>query len=252
MRPAAAFAVGLWTGAVVAAGLGAFYFKPWQRAGTEATPHQAAESKTKEDELLRLRQDNARLSAEAQRLRQTVTELKTFRSAPPVALPATAEPPPAARLAPAPQPPAAGDASAVPRLQEAAARNDEAALQQLATLAEGGGSYALMSVWNATSLNLSNKLQATYYIGSTMEGDRLTDEWLRSLFGTANMDARFLFAALDGLGSVTGSVQPNLERRIQLLDSLKPLVKDEQLRARLDEVREKLTALAAQSPAPAR
>jgi hypothetical protein len=249
MRPAAAFAVGLWTGAVVAAGLGAFYFKPWQHAGTESTPKQAAESKTKDDELLRLRQDNARLSAEAQRLRQTVTELKTFRSAPPAAVPPAvpaAEPAPAAR---SPEPPAAGDPAALQRLQEAAARNDEPALQQLAAQAEGGGSYALMSVWNATSLNLSNKLQATYYIGATLEGDRLTDEWLRSLFGTPNMDSRFLFAALDGLASVTGGVQPNLERRMQLLDSLKPLVKDEQLRARLDEVREKLAALAAQPPA---
>ena len=62
---------GVVIGAAVAAAVGAFLLRPWQESGhvrSMAVP-------TKDEPMQRLRQENARLTAEQQRLRQTVSKL---------------------------------------------------------------------------------------------------------------------------------------------------------------------------------
>ena len=76
-KPAAAFAAGLWIGAVVVAAIGAFNLRVWESARRERAPRTTAELAAKEDEIQHLRQERARLTAEAQRLRETVAELKS-------------------------------------------------------------------------------------------------------------------------------------------------------------------------------
>ena len=83
MKPVAAFAVGLWTGALVMTAVGLLYFRLW--AGALGKPAVPAQDQA-ESQMAGLKQESARLAAEAQRLRETVVDLRNRPAAEPVDL----------------------------------------------------------------------------------------------------------------------------------------------------------------------
>src|SRR5580693_6550625 len=77
MKAAAAFSIGLWTGAAVLAAVGLFYMQSSNRARSDAAS--AADSKlvAETEQIRSLEQENARLNAEVERFRETATALKS-------------------------------------------------------------------------------------------------------------------------------------------------------------------------------
>lgn len=263
LKPAAAFAAGLWIGAVVVVAIGAFDFRTWQRGHPGAPPEAVAETTAKADETLSLRQEQARLVAENQRLRETVTGLKSnldtriavegrrwlrrvpFRGTNPL------EQASAAWIAEAVT---AGNVQALPRLEAAAQQNNPLALEALAQMAEFDGGEALTRVWGSESLSLASKVTATRYLAATMEINPQAEEALRSLFTTSATDVRLLYAAVDGIANPgppametqgppipsLSNVEPDFQRRVLLLDELGGLVASEELLSHMEQAREGL------------
>jgi len=205
MKPSAAFALGLWTGAVVVAAL-------WLHHGSGADswrPQTPANLTTQisdqADQIRELQQENARCVAEAERLKQTAAELTSN-------LAALAEPPATVRRIPFQRPPAAGDSAdwieqavaagdkdAWTRLEQAALQNDERALDALARAADRDSGAALTRAWNSGHLTLVSKVKAARYLGATLEVNPQAETVLRALFEDASADMRLLFAAVDGI-----------------------------------------------------
>jgi len=77
MKPAAAFSIGLWTGAAVIAAIGLFYVQGSQRARSGTTSAADSELAATAEEIRSLEQENARLNAEVQRLKETASALKS-------------------------------------------------------------------------------------------------------------------------------------------------------------------------------
>jgi hypothetical protein len=77
MKPMAAFAVGLWTGTLVVAAVGAWQWRSWQTSRDQSNARVGVELQSHKNELRQLRQENARLLVEAQRWQQTATEVKS-------------------------------------------------------------------------------------------------------------------------------------------------------------------------------
>lgn len=130
---------------------------------TPATTVQAAPSlpATPGDELLHLRQENARLNAEADRLRETVLTLQQVGSAHRRVAGETA---------------AAAAAIVTPTaldLEIQAIRNDPAALDALARSVEDG-QRALLRVWKTPQLSEANRAAAERHLGMML--DRLATE----------------------------------------------------------------------------
>ncbi len=268
LKPEAAFAAGLWVGAVVIVAIGAFDLRSWQHTGNKPSAELSAALSAKSDEVLALRQEQVRLTAENGRLRETVAELKSnlqerivqeahretrrvpFRN-PPAIDPAEAW------IADAV---AGSDVLALPRLEEAAQQNDQAALEALALMAEHDGAEALMRVWKSDALTLANKLTATRYLAATLEVNPHGQDLLRSLFASPATDLRVLYAALDGLADPTiapGDGQaltlpvpqrpePDFEMRMELLDEFGSAATDERLLTHMDQARAALMARWAQ------
>jgi cell division protein FtsB len=263
LKPAAAFAAGLWIGAVVVVAIGAFDFHSWQWARSATPTIAQAEITKKADETQSLRQEQARLTAENQRLRETVTELKSnldariavegrrwlrrvpFRETGPTDQAA------AAWIAEAVT---SGNVQALPRLEAAAQQNNPLALEALAQMAERDGGEALTRVWSSDSLSFANKVTATRYLAATMEVNPHAEEILRSLFAAPATDARLLYAAVDGIANPGPPameaqdptvpspvpVEPDFSRRVQVLDELGASVTDEDLLSHIELGREQL------------
>ena len=262
-KPAAAFAAGLWIGAVVVVAIGAFNLRVWESARREKAPRTTAELAAKEDEIQHLRQERARLTAEAQRLRETVAELKSSFDAP-----TALETRPESRRVPLRQrypgdesaeawiaeAVASGNVQALPRLEELASQNDEAALAALASMADRDGGAALTRVWNSSSLSFANKVKATRYLAATLEANPHATELLQSLFSSPTTDVRLLYAAVDGIADPgVGAVpspnpaipspphpKPDFDLRVQLLDTLAASITDQRLRDHADHARDEL------------
>ena len=262
-KPAAAFVAGLWIGAVVVAAIGAFNLPVWESARRERAPRTTAEPVAKEDDIQHLRQERARLTAEAQRLRETVAELKSNLDAR-TALEARPE----LRRMPfrersqgdesaeawIAEAVASGDIQSLPRLEELASQNDEAALAALASMADRDGGAALTRVWNSSSLSFANKVKATRYLTATLEANPRITEVLQSLFSSPATDVRLLYAAVDGIADPgVGAVpspnppipslphpKPDFDLRVQLLDTFTALITDQRLRDHADRARDEL------------
>lgn len=262
VKPAAAFAAGLWIGAVVVAAIGAFNFRVWEPTRRDGEPRTAAEQTARDDEIQQLRQEQARLAAEAQRLRQTVTELKSnldARAVPegrretrrvPSLRQSRSEESPEVWIAEAV---AGGGTQSLPRLEELANQNNEAALEALALVADRDGGAALTRVWNSASLSFANKVKATHYLAATLESNPRAAELLQSLFSSSATDARLLYAAVDGIANpgveATDSLiqalplphpQPSFDLRVQLLDTLTASITDQRLLDHVDHARDEL------------
>jgi hypothetical protein len=212
------------------------------------------------DQIRDLQQENARLVAEAERLKQTVAELTSN-------LAAHTETSPVARRIPFQRPTAAtdaeswmqdavanGDKDALPQLEQAAQQNNEYALEALARLANHDAGAALTRTWNSGQLTFPNQVKVARYLGETLEVNPQGDGLLRALFENATTDLRLLYAAVDGIanpGPPAGPVLPvplpgaspfevDFAMRVKLLDAVRVATTDEQLGAHEEQARDEL------------
>ena len=277
MKPAAAFSVGLWTGAAVVAAVGLFYMQGLGHGRSSASPDTAAQLAAQSEQIRVLEQENARLSAELQRIRETASTLKKdldvratseqlrripFMRAPMVTEARSVE---TASEDWIEQAVASADVAALPQLEEAALKNNHRALEALALLADQDQAAALTRVWRSESLTLPNLIEATRYLAATMEVNPSAETLLRGLTADQNIDARMLYAAVDGLanpgfrvsfgpGAVVIAAPPHFKPdytlRLRVLDGLRAAVADDNFRAHADEARMELQTRGAESGAP--
>jgi len=263
MKPAAAFSIGLWTGAAVIAAVGLFYVQGFQRIHSGLASAENSELATRSEQIVLLQQENARLNAEVQRLKETATTLKSN-----LAEQATAEAP---RRVPfifgpsqtetAPAEPAPGrlaeqavvnaDATALPQLEKLALANNRRALEAVALLADQDQGATLTRVWQSGLLTLANLVNATRYLAATMEVNPEAEQLLRGLAVDPNTDMRELYAAVEGIANPSFPVnfgsdlaipapphfKPDYAQRIRMLETLQPLFTDGNLRAYVDQMR---------------
>ena len=281
MKSSAAFALGLWVGAVVVAAIGAFHLRGLALARREPTPQMAKELQGKTEEIQLLRQEQARLTAEGARLRQTISELKSNldarvlmetrrdlrearRRVPFSSGGETSSSTPSSRGADESWIAAAvanGDVSALPRLQSAALEGSEGALDALALLADRDSADALTRVWRSESLTTAQRMRATRLLAATVEVNPRGARLLQALFTAQDIDPKLLARAIDGLVNpnfVTTlgipsppPYRPDYAERLRLVDSLRAQVTDTNVLASLDNAREELAALAGQAELPA-
>ncbi|MGD1019247.1 MAG: hypothetical protein ABSA12_07995 [Verrucomicrobiia bacterium] len=273
MKPAAAFSIGLWTGAAVIAAVGLFTVQQFGR------PHGGAASATDSnlvaasEQVQLLEQDNARLNAEVQRLKETAAALKNDleeRAAEEKAALETRRRVPFRLQSPEPENPppsgtssnwmeqavAAADAGALPDLEKAALRNNHRALEAIALLADRDQSATLTRVWRSGALTLPNLVDATRYLAATMEVNPDGEQLVRGLAADPTIDSRLLYAAVDGVANPGFSVglgrdmpvpapphfKPDYAVRMRLLESLRSSVTDDGLRAYIDQAKSELQA----------
>ena len=215
MKPAAAFSIGLWTGAAVIAAVGLFTVQQFGRGRGRGGAASATDSNlvAASEQVQLLEQDNARLNAEVQRLKETAATLKKdleeraasetqrripFRMPTPEA---EVLPPPGASSNWIEQAVAAADAGALPELEKAALRNNRRALEAIALLADRDQSATLTRVWRLGALTLPNLVDATRYLAATMEVNPDGEQLIRGLAGDPAADARVLYAAIDGVAN---------------------------------------------------
>jgi hypothetical protein len=271
MKPSAAFALGLWTGAVVVAALWLHFFSSGDRLHAQLTPEATTQLSDQTDRIQELEQENARLVAEAERLKQTVAELTGN-------LAAGADTYPAVRRIPFQRPPGTveagsltdevvtnGDRDALAQLEQAALQNDEGALEALARAADRDSGAALTRVWNSGQLSFVNKVKAAHYLGATLEVNPQADGLLHALFEDSSTDMRLLFAAVDGIAKPGLSAspgapvplptplpfEPDFAVRVKLLDAVRAATTDEQLRAHVELARDELMSRWAEVEPPA-
>jgi hypothetical protein len=273
MKPAAAFSVGLWTGAAVVAAVGLFYMQGVTHMRTSGSLADNSELAATSVKIRVLEQENARLSAELQRIRETASTLKKnlnirvaaqqprripFRQLPTVTETAPTE---SASEDWIEQAVASEGAATIPQLEEAALKNDRRALEALALLADQDQAAALTRVWRSGLLTLPNLVEATRYMAATMEINPVAEQLLRGLTTDPTVDARMLYAAVDGLAnpsfpvtlgrgsSVAAPTHFKLDYplRLRILDVLRGAVPDENFRATADQAKTELQTRWAES-----
>ena len=273
MKPAAAFSIGLWTGAAVIAAIGLFYVQGSERARSGTTSAADSELATKAEEIRSLEQENARLNAEVQRLKETASALKsnlaeivtlenTRRI--PFAPPSTDVEPIPADAAPEnwiDRAVATADGTALPQLEKLALRDNRRALEAVALLADRDQAATLTRVWRSGSLTMPRLVDATRFLAATMEINPDAEQLLRGLAADPNADARVLYAVVDGLANpnfpvsfepgaafpVPPHFKPDFAARIRMLESLRLSFTDADLRGYVDQVRAELQTRGAES-----
>jgi hypothetical protein len=262
MKPVAAFAVGLWTGAIVAAAVAVFHFQAWVRVTREISPEMAAGLEAKSEVIRLLRQDQARLAAEAQRLRETVAELKNQmeeQAAEEVAAPAaparTAEPVASPAMVDAwlEEAVAGSQVMYLPRMEVLALQNHDVALEALALLSSLDNGETLNRVWASDRLDLPRRMRAARFLGATLELNPYAAGLLEQLFASPTADQRVLYAALEGIRNPSFPIsfgrrqpveppprfQPDYSLRARLVDTLRIELRGE-LREAMDRAHEEL------------
>ena len=268
MKPAAAFSIGLWTGAAVVAAVWLFYVQQSERARGSAASITDSKLAVASDQIQSLERDNARLNAEVQRLKETAAALKsnveekarleTGRRMPFRSQSSEAEPPPPPAVSSdwIEQAVAAGDVNALPELEKAARRNNQRALEAIALLADRDQSATLTRVWRSGLLTQPNQVVATRYLAATMEVNPDAEQLLRALAAYPGTDSHLLYAAVDGLANPVFHVsfghevlsaapphfKPDYAERMRMLDSLRSSSADDDLRAYIDQAKAELQA----------
>jgi hypothetical protein len=269
MKPAAAFSIGLWTGAAVIAAIGLFYIQGSQHARSGASLATNADLSDGADQFRLAQQENARLNAEVQRLKETISTLNSNNlemqaaAASPRRIPfvhglneTEPAPPEVASESWMEQVVAGADSTALPQLEKLALRNNRRALEAIALLADQDQAGTLTRVWRSGVLTLPNLAEATRYLAATLEINPEAEQLLRGLVADPNADARVLYGAVDGLanpsfpvsfGRVTAvpappHFKPDYSRRLRVLDSLRPSFTDDTTRAYADQARADLQA----------
>lgn len=213
-----------------------------------------------EEKIRQLEQENARLTTETERLRQTASELTSN-------LATHTDPVASVRRIPFQRSSAAadgaavedwieqavatGDKDALPRLEEAALQNDEHALEALARLSGSDAGAALTRTWNSGQLSFINQVRAARYLGETLEVTTQAEALLRAVFEDPDADMRLLFAAVDGIANPRTPVGPvplpgasNTEAdyglRVKLLDAVRAATTDDRVLAHEEQARDGL------------
>jgi hypothetical protein len=261
MKPVAAFAAGLWTGAAVIAVVGLFYLRIWELNRTGNSPAGRGKLESRIELLL---QEQTRAQAEETRLKQTIAEVQSRLEAC-LASDARRQ----SRLSRRETEPALepwivdavvkGDESALPRLEQAAAQNNPLALDAVALLAERDNGEALTRVWNATTLNDASRQRATLLLAATVEVNAHAEELLQGIFTTPPAAPLVRESAVAGLAMPDFSTKlrqntdvpapphfhPDYAQRLRLLETWRAAVTDEQLLATMDNIRARLAGRAA-------
>lgn len=262
MKPAAAFAVGLWTGALVMAGVGGVYWRVRDGGRVEPVPPAL------ETRLQLLQQEQAKAAAEAQRLRQTVAELRTTVPIPPATVRASRSlrvrenggvPGIDAWIIDSVQ---VADTAALARLEQAATENNLPALDALALLADRDHAEALTRVWATPGLKAATKERATLLLAATVETNPRGAELLQSLAGNAAL----VTAAVTGLGTPDFTsrlvrtpgikppphFKPDYALRLRIAENLRQVVTDETVGSSLEQLQSNLRQRTAgvETPAP--
>jgi hypothetical protein len=266
MKPAAAFSIGLWTGAAVIAAIGLFYVQGSERAHSGALPATNSDLSAESEQFRLVQQENARLNAEVQRLKETASILKNnletravvesprripFRRE---AIEAGTAPPEVASESWIEQVVAGADTTALPQLEKLALRNNRRALEAVALLADQDQAGTLTRVWRSGALTLPNLVEATRYLAATLEVNPDAEQLLRGLAADPNADVLVLNAAVDGLANPNFPVtlgrvatvpapphfKPDYSRRIRVLDSLRSSFADDNARAHADQAKVEL------------
>lgn len=267
MKPAAAFSVGLWTGAAVVAAVGLVYVRsPARTAPATTEVARPTEMQSKTDQIFTLQQENTRQLAEIQRLKETVADLKSN-----IEERAVAEAPrrtPFVRFREAApettddrwieEAVARGDAQALPKMEALAVQNNRPALEGVALLADLDGAEALLRVWQSPSLTLPNRLKVARYLAANIELNPEIEDQVRAAMVDARIDVRLLYGIVDGLANPSFAVslanvpppphfRPDFQYRVRLLDYLRTGMTDERLRAYTVQAREELLGRWAQA-----
>jgi cell division protein FtsB len=269
MKPAAAFSIGLWTGAAVIAAVGLFTVQQFGRARGGAASVTDSNLVAASEQVQLLEQDNARLNAEVQRLKETAAALKSnmeertaleTRRRIPFRIPSpeaeTPPPPPGASSNWMEQAVATADVDALPELEKEARHNNHRALEAIALLADRDQSATLTRVWQSGVLTLPNQVDATRYLAATMEVNPDAEQLLRALASDPTTDSRLLYAAVDGIANPVFRVslgraapvpaplhfKPDYAVRMRMLESLRSSFTDDNLRAYTDQAKAELQA----------
>jgi hypothetical protein len=266
MKPAAAFSIGLWTGAAVIAAVGLFYVQGSERAHSGALPATNSDLFAESEQIRLLQQENARLNAEIQRLKETASILKSnletravvelprripFIRESDEGVPALPE---VASESWIEQVVAAADTTALPQLEKLALRNNRRALEAIALLADQDQADTLTRVWRSGALTLPNLVEATRYLAATLEVNPEAEQILRGLAADPNADVQVLDAAVDGLDNPSFPVnfgrvapvtapphfKPDYPRRMRVLDSMRSSFTDDSVRAYADQAKAEL------------
>jgi hypothetical protein len=263
MKPAAAFSIGLWTGAAVIAAIGLFYVQGSQHARSGASPATNSDLSPESEQIRVLQQENARLNAEVRRLKETTStltsnlEMRAVVESPrriPFMPGLNEAQPPAPEVASESwmeQVVAASDTTALPQLEKLALRNNRRALEAVALLADQDQAGTLTRVWRSGALTSPNLMEATRYLAATLEVNPDAEQLLRGLAADPNADARVLDAAVDGIANPSFPVtfgrvttipppphfKPDYPRRIRVLDSLRSSFADDTVRAYADQAK---------------
>lgn len=259
MKPAAAFAAGLWTGAVVVAAIAVFYLRMGPDFQESSSP---AGQRRLEASLQLMEQQQARAQAEEARLKQTISDLQAkldlratldarrqLRSARRDTVESEPEPEPWILEAVT-----RGDASALPRLERNAMESNVFALDALALLAEHDNGEALTRVWISGRLTMAARQRATLLLAATAELNPHAEEILQTIFTIPQADPLLRDAALVGILSPGFSTRlqqgedfpspphfrPDDAYRLRLVEGWRAAVTNEELLALIDRVREKL------------
>jgi hypothetical protein len=250
-----------------------FYVQGSERARSGTTSAADSELAATAEEIRSLEQENARLNAEVQRLKETASVLKSNlaekvtlennRRIPFVPLPTAVEPIPADAASEnwIDRAVAIADATALPQLEKLALRNNRRALEAVALLADRDQAATLTRVWRSGLLTMPRLVDATRFLAATMEINPDAEQLLRGLAADPNADAHVLYAAVDGLANPNFPVsfehdaavpgpphfKPDFAARIRMLESLRLSFTDADLRSYVDQVRAELQTRGAES-----
>ena len=215
-------------------------------AGPVGKPPTSAQDQL-EAQLANLNQENARLVAEAQRLRETVAEMRSR----PVDVPVQRVPfrrRAAAEVEPwileSVQNP---DAQSLLKLEQAALQNNLAALDAIALLADRDNAESLVRVAASPDLNPASRQRAALLLGATVELNPHVEELLLALSGTDQSLAGMAVVGLETprfasrLGMTPAfRIKADYPLRLRILAALRATVTEESLVTRLEQAHVKI------------
>ena len=243
------------------AAVGLFYVQGVSRMRSAASPGDVSELAVRSEKMRVLEQENARLSAELQRIRETASTLKKDLDNQTATVEQQARRIPFRRQSPTVTGPQSedwieqavetDDTAVLAQLEEAAMKNDHRALEALALLADQDQAAGLTRVWRSGLLNAANLVDATRYIAATLELNSSGEQLVRGLATDPAIDARTLSAAIDGLSNPSFPVtlshsssivapphfKPDYAMRLRVLDALLASIADDNLRAGIDQAK---------------
>ncbi len=229
LRPPVAFVLGLWLGALVAATAAWIWFQAWQT--TTGSREKVAASDSGQ-QLRQLRTDNAHLTAENERLHETLDSYREeFEQAP--AAPAVA---PAATAGKSKS--TTGGPADLAKLETSAEQNVAGAVTTLGEASAQDKGETLLRVWNSGKLDFPGQRTAIWYLSNLVETNPKIADVVRALFTNSDTDPELWLSTLDGL-STPSPLSTDYNTRVNLLVELEDTAAPS-MRAQIENVRKRL------------